>query len=310
MTRSCGAQEQPAALQRAQGGDCGGHRQPVDHRRGPGNAPDNLGALELVERSEAVPERRWRKPWATRLWGRRGQTFADAGRRLVAKVPGRPDRKHFPKNDFHLDLAAGLHLSGRTGYRHSAGGKTDGWRRSCLSIAAFQFDGAVMSAALPVHRGPGSAGAAARALQQSAVLEPGTAPPTGPLRSRRHGQISWRAKSGCWAAADVLAVVCGGALSGSANYGTAIPLPDQDPRFLARLPTPSSGCSPPPNGRPPGKRRRTAGPRPRRYASRYGLAGGTGREKSGSTSREVRQNPNHRSHVRHHRLLGPIGQCA
>ena len=35
------------------------------------------------------------------------QTFADAGRRLVAKVPGRPDRKHFPKNDFHLDLAVG-----------------------------------------------------------------------------------------------------------------------------------------------------------------------------------------------------------
>ena len=29
------------------------------------------------------------------------QAFADAGRRLVAKVPGRPDRKHFPKNDFH-----------------------------------------------------------------------------------------------------------------------------------------------------------------------------------------------------------------
>ena len=35
------------------------------------------------------------------------QAFADAGRQLVAKVPGRPDRKHFPKNDFHLDLAAG-----------------------------------------------------------------------------------------------------------------------------------------------------------------------------------------------------------
>ena len=25
------------------------------------------------------------------------QTFADAGRQLVARVPGRPDRKHFPK---------------------------------------------------------------------------------------------------------------------------------------------------------------------------------------------------------------------
>ena len=35
------------------------------------------------------------------------QTFADAGRRLVAKAQGRPNRKHFPKNDFHLDLPAG-----------------------------------------------------------------------------------------------------------------------------------------------------------------------------------------------------------
>ncbi len=33
--------------------------------------------------------------------GRTRQTFAEAGRRLVAKAPGRPNRKHFPKNDFH-----------------------------------------------------------------------------------------------------------------------------------------------------------------------------------------------------------------
>ena len=30
------------------------------------------------------------------------QTFADAGRRLVAKVPGRPNRRHFPKMTFTL----------------------------------------------------------------------------------------------------------------------------------------------------------------------------------------------------------------
>ena len=35
------------------------------------------------------------------------QTFADAGRRLVARVPGRPDRQRFPKDDFVIDLAAG-----------------------------------------------------------------------------------------------------------------------------------------------------------------------------------------------------------
>ena len=36
-----------------------------------------------------------------------GDTKAFAERRLVARVPGRPDRKHFPKEDFHIDLAAG-----------------------------------------------------------------------------------------------------------------------------------------------------------------------------------------------------------
>ena len=33
------------------------------------------------------------------------QDFADAGRRLVARVPGRPQRTHFPKDDFVIDLA-------------------------------------------------------------------------------------------------------------------------------------------------------------------------------------------------------------
>ena len=75
----------------------------------PGNAPDNLGALELVEQSEASTGSVVDEAMGDAAYGDGGtrQTFADAGRRLVAKVPGRPDRKHFPKNDFHLDLAAG-----------------------------------------------------------------------------------------------------------------------------------------------------------------------------------------------------------
>ena len=32
--------------------------------------------------------------------------FADAGRTLIARVPGRPNRKHFPKDDFRIDLEA------------------------------------------------------------------------------------------------------------------------------------------------------------------------------------------------------------
>ncbi len=73
------------------------------------------------------------------------QTFADAGRRLVAKVPGRPDRKHFPKNDFHLDLAAGSCTcpAGQvTGAIVPAGKRTDRTGR-VYRLQAFQFDGAV-----------------------------------------------------------------------------------------------------------------------------------------------------------------------
>ena len=73
------------------------------------------------------------------------QTFADAGRRLVARVPGRPDRKHFPKEDFHIDLEAGTctcpaeNVSRRIrplGTRTTAAGRTH-------QLKSFQFDGAV-----------------------------------------------------------------------------------------------------------------------------------------------------------------------
>ena len=75
----------------------------------PGNAPDNLGVLELVEQSEASTGSVVEEAMGDAAYGDGGtrQAFADAGRRLVAKVPGRPNRKHFPKHDFHLDLAAG-----------------------------------------------------------------------------------------------------------------------------------------------------------------------------------------------------------
>ncbi len=75
----------------------------------PGNAPDNLGSLELVEQSEANTGVPVEEAMGDAAYGDGDtrQAFADAGRRLVARVPGRPDRKHFPKEDFHIDLAAG-----------------------------------------------------------------------------------------------------------------------------------------------------------------------------------------------------------
>ena len=112
----------------------------------PGNAPDNLGALELVEQSEASTGSVVEEAMGDAAYGDGGtrQAFADAGRRLVAKVPGRPDRKHYPKHDFHLDLAAGSCTCPAGQVTHAivpAGKRTDRTGR-VYRLQAFQFDGA------------------------------------------------------------------------------------------------------------------------------------------------------------------------
>ena len=112
----------------------------------PGNAPDNLGALELVEQSEASTGSVVEEAMGDAAYGDGGtrQAFAEAGRRLVAKAPGRPDRKHFPKNDFHLDLAAGSCTCPAGQVTRTivpAGKRTDGTGRT-YRLQAFQFDGA------------------------------------------------------------------------------------------------------------------------------------------------------------------------
>ena len=65
----------------------------------PGNAPDNLGALELVERSEANTGVPVEEALGDAAYGDGDtrQAFADAGRTLVARVPGRPNKARFPK---------------------------------------------------------------------------------------------------------------------------------------------------------------------------------------------------------------------
>ena len=113
----------------------------------PGNAPDNLGALELVEQSEVSTGSVVEEAMGDAAYGDGGtrQTFAEAGRRLVARVPGRPDRSHFPKHDFHLDLAAGSCTCPAGQVTHAivpAGKRTDGAGR-VYRLQAFQFDGAV-----------------------------------------------------------------------------------------------------------------------------------------------------------------------
>ena len=113
----------------------------------PDNAPDNLGALELVEQSETNTGVPVEEAMGDAAYGDGAtrQDFADAGRTLIARVPGRPDRKHFPKEDFHIDLEAGActcpagNVTRRIrplGTRTAATGRT-------RQLKAFQFDGAV-----------------------------------------------------------------------------------------------------------------------------------------------------------------------
>ena len=112
----------------------------------PGNAPDNLGALELVEQSEANTGVPVEESMGDAAYGdgETRQAFADAGRTLIARVPGRPNRKHFPKDDFVIDLAAGSCTCPAGQVTHTivpAGKRTDRTGR-VHRLQAFQFDGA------------------------------------------------------------------------------------------------------------------------------------------------------------------------
>ena len=113
----------------------------------PGNAPDNLGALELVAASEANTGVTVEEAMGDAAYGDGDtrQAFADAGGTLIARVPGRPNRSHFPKEDFHTDLESGTctcpagNVTRRIrplGTRTTATGRTH-------QLKAFQFDGAV-----------------------------------------------------------------------------------------------------------------------------------------------------------------------
>ena len=75
----------------------------------PGNASDNVGALELVERSEEGTVSAVEETIGDVAYGDGGtrRLFADAGRTLIAKLPRRPDSKRFPKEDFEIDLESG-----------------------------------------------------------------------------------------------------------------------------------------------------------------------------------------------------------
>ena len=115
-----------------------------------GNAPDNLGALELVEEILSLPKYNTGVPVEEAMgdaaYGDGGtrQAFADAGRKLVARMPGRPDRQRFPKDDFVIDLSASSCTCPAGQVTHNivpAGRRTDAAGR-VHRLRAFQFDGA------------------------------------------------------------------------------------------------------------------------------------------------------------------------
>ena len=113
----------------------------------PGNAPDNLGALELVEQSEAntgvpVAEAMGDAAYGD---GDTRQAFADAGRTLIARVPGRPNRTHFPKEDFRIDLEAGTCTcpAGQVTRTMAPAGRRTGQTGRTYRLEAFRFDAAV-----------------------------------------------------------------------------------------------------------------------------------------------------------------------
>lgn len=73
-----------------------------------GNAPDNEQALKLVEQSEENAQVEVEATIGDCAFGDGAtrQAFADAGRKLVATVPDRPNRAQIPKEDFRIDLAS------------------------------------------------------------------------------------------------------------------------------------------------------------------------------------------------------------
>ena len=116
----------------------------------PGNAPDNLGALELVEQSEANTGVPVEEAMGDAAYGdgHTRQAFADAGRTLIARVPGRPNRSHFPKEDFRIDLESGSCTCPAGQVTRTivpAGRRTDQMGRT-YRLEAFRFDAAVCGA--------------------------------------------------------------------------------------------------------------------------------------------------------------------
>lgn len=115
----------------------------------PGNAPDNKQALKLVEESQENAQVEVEETIADCAYGDglTRQEFADAGRKLIARVPKRPNQTHFPKEDFTIDLRAMTCQcpAGQVTSRLVRRGRRRDRRGEVTNLYAFQFDAAVCS---------------------------------------------------------------------------------------------------------------------------------------------------------------------
>ena len=113
----------------------------------PGNAPDNLGALELVDESEADTGVPVEETMGDAAYGDGDtrQASAAAGRTLIAPAPGRPNRTHFPKEDFRIDLESGSGTgpAGQVTRRIRPSGTRTGATGRTHRLKGFRFDGAL-----------------------------------------------------------------------------------------------------------------------------------------------------------------------
>ena len=113
----------------------------------PGNAPDNPGALELVDESEANTGVPVEETMGDAAYGDGDtrQAFAAAGRTLIAPAPGRPNRTHFPKEDFRIDLESGSGTgpAGQVTRTMAPAGRRTGQTGRTYRLEAFRFDAAV-----------------------------------------------------------------------------------------------------------------------------------------------------------------------
>ena len=115
-----------------------------------GNAHDHEQALELVKQAEANADVEVEETVGDCAYGdsETRQLFADAGRKLVAKVANRRGGAQFPKDDFRIDLESMSCTCPAGQETHKVVSISSGERYGApgVPLRAFRFDGAICDA--------------------------------------------------------------------------------------------------------------------------------------------------------------------